>query len=689
MTAVASTRHPGVGHRTSDPVLLWRQTRHELTALRRTPITLILSIGLPLLFFVLLSALIGNEVVDERGGVRVVQFLAPGMAAFGVVMATFSFLSIGLAEARSTGVIKRQSGAPVPRWVLIGGRMGAALLLGLTSTALVLAAGVAFYDLQVPSRSVLAILTTFVLASACFSALGLALAMALPTMQLTIAVSNGIVIPLAFLSDMFMMTGQMPDWLATIGWLFPLKHLTAVFADALNPYLSGSGFELDHLAVIALWGLAGAVVATVQLRRDRDRDAARRSDARPSRARARRRVADATPRRTSAPPRAALLTEQVRHAQSVLWRNPSAVFFAVAFPVLLVAIIPAVNGGGDQLMDNGQTLGVFYAGTMAIYGAAVTAYVNMPQGVAEARDRGVLKRTGGTPLPAPALVVGRVVGALVVALLTGVAIIVLAALVFRPPVPPGLPPPPWSFSRSSAVCFAVVGLAVMTFVHSAQALTGVTLGTLLPLAFVSDIFVIGATFPPVLEAVSWVFPLRHASAAMSEALAPGLTGSGPGPRATSACCCCWTARRCAGPGAALPLGVAGALSRSGPRHAAARGALMVGSTSGGRPWVRTSRYGHRHGRPRGDGRERQRAVPLPRCLPRGDRREPGPSRVSARRSPRSSASVRARPTTGCGCAGGGGDPRGRRRRARRLGLATGGRAPCRPATLPHPATGAP
>ena len=429
--------------------MLWRQTRHELTALRRTPITLILSIGLPLLFFVLLSALIGNEVVDERGGVRVVQYLAPGMAAFGVVMATFSFLAIGLAEARSTGVVKRQSGAPVPRWVLIGGRMGAALLLGLTSTALVLAAGVAFYDLQIPSRSVLAIIVTLVLASACFSALGLALAMALPTMQLTIAVSNGIVIPLAFISDMFMMTGQMPDWLATIGWLFPLKHLTAVFADALNPYLSGSGFELDHLAVIALWGLAGAVVATVQLRRDRDRDAARPSDARPSRARARRRVADSTPRRTSAPPWAALLTEQVRHAQSVLWRNASAVFFAVAFPVLLVAIIPAVNGGGDLLMDGGQTLGVFYAGTMAIYGAAVTAYVNMPQGVAEARDRGVLKRTGGTPLPAAALVVGRVVGALVVALLTGVAIIVLAALVFRPTVPPGLP--------AAAVVLAVVG----------------------------------------------------------------------------------------------------------------------------------------------------------------------------------------------------------------------------------------
>ena len=137
----------------------------------------------------------------------------------------------------------------------------------------------------------------------------------------------------------------------------------------------------------------------------------------------------------------------------------------------------------------------------------------------------MLKRTGGTPLPAGALLVGRVVGALAVALITGVAIVVLAAVVFRPVRPPGLAAAAVVLVLA-AVCFAVLGLAVMTFVHSAQALTGVTLGTLLPLAFVSDIFILGASFPPVLEAVSWFFPLRHASAAMSEALAPSITGTG-------------------------------------------------------------------------------------------------------------------------------------------------------------------
>lgn len=531
MTALATTPHPrrsAGGSGGSGPAMLLRQTSHELAALSRTPITLILSIGLPLLFFVLLSALVGNEVVDERGGVRVVQYLAPGMASFGVVMATFSFLAVGLAEARATGVVKRQAGTPAPRWVLVGGRIGAALVLGLTSTALVLATGVVLYDLQVPSRSVLSIITTLVFASGCFSALGLALAMALPTMQLTLAVSNGVVIPLAFISDMFMFSGDMPDWLETIGWIFPLKHLTALFADALNPYLTGSGFQLDHLLVIALWGVAGAVVATVLLRRDRDRDASRATAAgrsRRSRAGSRGAAADARPRRTASPGAVALVSEQVAHTQSILWRDASAVFFAVAFPVLLVAIIPAVNGGGDVLMSDGAPLATFYAGTMAIYGAAVTAYVNMPQSLAEDRDRGVLKRTLGTPLPAPALLLGRVVGALVVALVTGLAIVVLAAVAYRPPLPRGMPSAVVTLVVAT-VCFAVVGLAVMTFVRSAQAVVGVTLGTLLPLAFISDVFVVGASFPPVLEAISWFFPLRHAAAAMSQAVGPDVTGSG-------------------------------------------------------------------------------------------------------------------------------------------------------------------
>ena len=509
-----AARHPG-------PLgVLWRQVRHELVALSRVPITLILSVGLPLVFFVILAAFVGNEVVDPNTGIRLVQFLAPGMAAFGVVMATFSFLAIGVSEARTTGIIKRQSGTPVPRWVLVAGRMGAALILGMVSTGLVIGAGLVFYDLQVPGRTLGALVVTLVLASLCFSALGYALALALPSMQMTIAVANGSVILLAFVSEMFTFGGDMPEWLSGVGWFFPLRHLTASLQEVLDPYGSGAGFAWEHLAVIVAWGLAGVVVATLLLRRERNRSGAAVTVAAKGH-----HESDTVSRNAGAPSFGALTWSQVGHTQSILWRDWSAVFFAMAFPLALAVIIPTVNGGGDAMIDNERPLGTFYAATMAVYGAAVTAYVNMPQGLAEDRERGVLKRLRATPLPATALIGGRVVGALAISLLTGAAILVVAAVLYQPEYPPGLPAAALTLVVAT-VCFAVVGLAVSTFAKSAQASTGIALGTLLPLAFISDVFVIGAEFPPVIDTIGWIFPLRHAANAMTTAVNPTITGSG-------------------------------------------------------------------------------------------------------------------------------------------------------------------
>jgi ABC-2 type transport system permease protein len=209
----------------------------------------------------------------------------------------------------------------------------------------------------------------------------------------------------------------------------------------------------------------------------------------------------------------------------VLWRDASSVFFAVIFPVLLVAIIPTVYGGGGGVLANGQTLGAFFAATMAVYGASVTAYVNMPQGLAEARDRGVLKREHGAPLPVWALLLGRVAGALVVALLTLVAMYVVAGLMYGVGIPPAWPAALLTFMVATT-CFAVLGLAVMSLIRSAEAVVGVTLGTLLPLCFISDVFVVGVTFPPVLDRIAWLFPLRHATRAMAAATATDVVGSG-------------------------------------------------------------------------------------------------------------------------------------------------------------------
>ncbi|MBC7292133.1 MAG: ABC transporter permease, partial [Actinotalea sp.] len=256
----------------NDAALLGRQVRHELVFLVRTPIMMILSVGFPLAFFALVSAFVGNATLDARAGIRVAQFLAPAFASFGLVMAAFSFLAVGLAEARTLGVLRRQAGTPLPRWALLGGRIGAAVLLGLGSTVLVIGAGTAFYGVQVIGRTVPAVLVTLLVAGMSFAALGLAAGAWLPP-QTASAVTSGLVIVLAFVSDLFTFGGTMPAWMTTLGWVFPLKHLVNALGDAFNPYLDGGGWGWDHLAVIALWGLVGAALAVWGLRRAEDRSA--------------------------------------------------------------------------------------------------------------------------------------------------------------------------------------------------------------------------------------------------------------------------------------------------------------------------------------------------------------------------------------------------------------------------------
>ena len=356
-------------------------------------------------------------------------------------MATFSFLAVGLSQARSRP--RPQATVRVTRrrrWVLIGGRIGPRCA-GAAATVLVLGAGGVLTVCRCRWAAP-AILLTRSSPPPASAALGLALALVLSSMQATIAVSNGIVISLAFISDMFLVSGQMPGWLSALGWAFPLKHLSAALKAGLDPYAVGGAIALDHLAVLVLWGVAGAVAATALLRRQGERaaessgeaSAAAEAPVRPGGTEsARRALADSSPaahhRADSAAPAG---RRGAAHRSRCSGGTRSAVFFAVAFPVLLVAVIPSVNGGGDILLDNGQQLGIFYAATMAIYGAAVSAYVNMPQALAEARERGVLKRVGGSPLPAWILLAGRVIGALVVALVTALAIVVLAGVMYHP-----------------------------------------------------------------------------------------------------------------------------------------------------------------------------------------------------------------------------------------------------------------
>ena len=52
-------------------------------------------------------------------------------------------------------------------------------------------------------------------------------------------VVQAIVLPLSFISGVFIATSQLPGWLAGIGKVFPVEHLVAARWLAYNPHTSG------------------------------------------------------------------------------------------------------------------------------------------------------------------------------------------------------------------------------------------------------------------------------------------------------------------------------------------------------------------------------------------------------------------------------------------------------------------
>ena len=83
----------------------------------------------PLTWLVIIGFLAGNEVVDERSGVRVMQFVTPTAAAMGVLYATLPTVATIVGLVREHGLLKRVPGILLPACVYLAGRIGGAVVL--------------------------------------------------------------------------------------------------------------------------------------------------------------------------------------------------------------------------------------------------------------------------------------------------------------------------------------------------------------------------------------------------------------------------------------------------------------------------------------------------------------------------------------------------------------------------------
>ena len=102
---------------------------------------------------------------------------------------------------------------------------------------------------------------TFAVGVTAFAALGLALAALSPTGDTAPAVANATLLPIAFVSDVFVPIQNPAAWLEFVGDFFPLKHFVRPLQDAFSPFHVGSAFSASDLLVMAAWGIGGVAFA--------------------------------------------------------------------------------------------------------------------------------------------------------------------------------------------------------------------------------------------------------------------------------------------------------------------------------------------------------------------------------------------------------------------------------------------
>jgi ABC-2 type transport system permease protein len=201
------------------------------------------------------------------------------------------------------------------------------------------------------------------------------------------------------------------------------------------------------------------------------------------------------------------MLHQFRVEQKLYWRSRELAFFTFIFPIVIFVLLGSVYGD-DPIEEEGITGSEYLLAGLLGYGVAATAFAGLAILVVIRRESGVLKRLRGTPLPAWAYVLAALGSTVVVFIVEAVALMLLARFMFDVP----FPRQPFSVALAlllGAVAFAALGVALTTFIRSAEGASAVISAIYLPMAFLSGSFWTTEAYPPVLEAIANVLPLTY------------------------------------------------------------------------------------------------------------------------------------------------------------------------------------
>jgi ABC-2 type transport system permease protein len=208
-----------------------------------------------------------------------------------------------------------------------------------------------------------------------------------------------------------------------------------------------------------------------------------------------------------------LAWRQYRLERVMFWRNPSAAFFNFALPLLFLAAGGAILSGNQRDLDK-------LVPSIAGMSVMSTTFTALAYNIVFLRERGVLKRVHGTPLPSISYFAGVAANAVTNTALQ-ISIIVLAGRIFF-----GIGwPHHWGelivFVLLGVICLAALGVAFAHVIPNFESTAAYVNAVFLPVVFVSFFVFDSSGAPGFLRTIAEALPLKPLIGGLSAAMVGG------------------------------------------------------------------------------------------------------------------------------------------------------------------------
>lgn len=251
----------------SDLRLLLTQLRYDQRIFWRNPASVFFTVIQPAIFLFIFVSVFGNKTTLVAGHeIKRSTYYVPAILAMAMVSATFFNLTVSLTGMRESGVLKRLRSTPLPPWIFLAGRVGSSLVVAALLAGVLALLGKVVYGVSLPGHTLPGVVLALAAGAAAFACIAFAVTSFVPSVDAAAPIVNVIMLPLLFISGIFIPDSELSPAMHDVASVFPIRHLFQAVLHGFDPASTGSGIRGTDLAVIAAWGAGAFLVAMWRFR---------------------------------------------------------------------------------------------------------------------------------------------------------------------------------------------------------------------------------------------------------------------------------------------------------------------------------------------------------------------------------------------------------------------------------------